>query len=234
MEIITTNITQIYIFNFDDLPFRKLQNPKYQEIMKKLFSFGELNITQDNNANIAALNYFNGIYNEDENEVSILRLNIEERKIVFQIEGNSTIADKFFSELQIVFNDVAGKKQKKGYIVPVWKSEESEIIAKMDFNINDLFVNEFNKFMEVDVVPKANLDQASAYFRPELILFSIGYIQKDKKLEENRITLVRKEFAIGVQRGRELHERIYFSKAPFDTKTHKSLLEKLEGKLLVS
>lgn len=225
MNIHGLKITQILLVRFDEIPLAKLVNRRYLERLKSLFEFSNIDIVQDAENIIILCRH--GIHEDNGDEIPVVRLELQQRKIVYELEAPSERADPFFQHLAEFLADVAGRTDDE-YLRPIVKSEESEIIAQLDFSIESLLSPAFFQFVQSEVVDKAASDMADVSISPTSLKFLVEYFPKDESLAEYRIGLSRKEFTVEPRVGYPLAEQIYYSKAPIDTNSHIELLEELE------
>jgi hypothetical protein len=226
MNIDSLKITQIILVRFDEIPLNKLIHRPNLERLAKFFKFNNAEATQVNAENAAIL-YQHGVHRNDSGEHIISRLVLENRRILLEMDGTSKDADAFFASLTSFLADLAGRTEGK-YLQPIVKSEESEIIARLEFPIEKLISPTYLHFVESIVASEASSDIAEATVKPASLAFNVEYLVKDSSLSDYRISLSQKEFTVEPRRGYPLADQMYYSKAPFDTNTHIELLEELE------
>jgi len=231
MNILSNIITQIILVHFKEIPLLRLSHRKTLERFSKKFEFNSVDVVQDPNENVVAVQCRNGIYKDlDGNEISIQRLTIEERKILYMILGTSEQADHFYNQLTKYLFQLSTTKV-DSFMKPIIKSEESEITCQLDFSAERLFPQRLVSFVNDNLPKEAESEYANALIQPWGISFQMDFRAKDNSLNDYRISLARKEFVLSPEVGYGLTEKVFYSKAPFDTFTHIKLLSKLEDTL---
>lgn len=227
MNIQKTTITQVVLVPFDKISLDKLIPQQRLEPLVSLFGFRNAEISKSG-ADQVSVTLEHGIYDNDTGSHAVKKLEIRERKIVFSLEGTSQDAEGFFEELDEFLMDLSDIE---GHLSPVLKSQESEIIAKLDFSIEDLLSPAYLAFVRTAVERETSLDIAEASVRPVALKFRVDYLLQDESIQEQNISLSSKEFSVEPRKGTLLADRIFYSKAPLDTDAHARLLEELEATL---
>jgi hypothetical protein len=231
MRIKKLALTQIVLVQHDEIPLNKLLHRSYLERLATFFQFSNVEVVQTDTEQFAIL-CRHGIYKSESGEHIIKKLELTERKIIFQIDGSSNEANKFFASLTDFLSNLSGTTKEEKHLSPIVKAEESEITTRLEFTVESLFSPAYWLFVKSTVAERANSDIAEANIKPASLVFDVEYLIKDKALNDYGITLGRKEFTVSPKRGYPLDEQIYYSKAPVDTNTHIKLLEELERKIL--
>ena len=224
MQVIKINSIQINLLEFDWIPFNLLVTQSVIADFQSRFNFSaaELRANQNNQTIIA---FAAGIFSDANERYSIPRVEIEERKIVIEVEGHSKVADKVFSEATKYMMDLSGKTNDAPVVV---QTKESIIIAKMNISANNLVDSKLLEFMNTKVTDSSHLPQGKAIGSLHTVAFRLDYTPIDDKLKDYRINLTRKEFSIGPRDGTALSEQVFISRAPVDTDKHLALIEGIE------
>lgn len=222
-----TTITQVILVPFDEISLDKLIPQQRLEPLVRLFGFRNAEISKPG-TDQASVTLEHGIYDNDTGSHAVKRLEISERKIVFSLEGTSQDAERFFGELEKFLMDLSDTDD---HLNPILKSQESEIITKLDFSIEDLFSPAYLDFVRTTVKRETSLDVAKASVHPVQLKFRVDYLLQDEAIQEQGIGLASKEFSVEPRKGTLLADRIFYSKAPLDTDAHVRLLEELEATL---
>jgi len=230
MNIQSTNITQVYLTRFGEIPFNKLMHRRYLDQLIKVFQFSQAEVAQIDGGNSAIL-CVHGIHKNDNGEQIINKLELQDRKLIIQVDGSSEDANEAFAILTDFLADLA-KQTNGSYLEPIVKAEESRIAAHLDFSFGALLSPTYLSFVESTVVNKASSDVVEAAISPASLRFRLTYLVKDHSLSDYKIGLSPKEFALEPKQGFPLSDQIFYSKAPFDTNTHIRLLEELENTIL--
>lgn len=230
MEILNIKVTQIILVHYNEIPLLKVANNRYLQALTSLFGFDAVEVLQDQRERIFAVQCRNGFFEFEGSERTVERLNIEERRVQITLEGSSQIATALWEKLREFLIHISGVNNIS--LLPVIKAQESEIIAHLDFSLEKLISPSFYSFMTTIARGKAALDVADAFVKPTMLNFQFNFVPKDNSLNEQRISLVHKDFSLALANGRSLSEQIYYSKAPFDTDTHVELLEDLNASFL--
>jgi len=227
MEIKRINSILINLVEFDRIPLYKILQASGATDIQAKYNFSSVEIN-NNPQNQPKIIFLLGTYNNQTNtqEFIIKRLEIEERKIVIDVDGASQIADDFFIDFIEYLKKLSGNEN---FDLPiVVQSRESEIVSKLKFSAANLISPKLLKYIETSVVDKAHHPQGKAVANLAAVAFRIDYISTDEKLKDYRISLSRKEFLIAPRDGTPLDEQIFVSKVPVDTSTHLAILEELE------
>lgn len=226
MKTIRINSLLITLVEFDKIPFYKLLHASNAGELQNTYNFS--NIEMKNNAqNQPVIVFLLGTFNNRNREILVKRLEIDERKIIIDVEGETTDAKDFFDSVTDCFAKISGEENFK--LKTVVQSKESEIVSRLNFSASKLVEPRLLKFVKNKVSKAASQPQGDAIADFLTISFRIDYLLTDEKLKDYRIALSRKEFLIAPRDGTPLDEQIFVSKAPVDTDTHLKLLEELEA-----
>jgi hypothetical protein len=225
MNIKLTKATKVVLVPFDEIPLSNLLPQEHLERLGRLFGFRNVEIAKT--AGQVGIVFEHGVFDTELHSRAIDKLEISERKIVLTVEGTSENADELLAELEAHLLDLSNAEGEQ-LLHPILESHESEIVAQLDFSVEDLLSPTYFDFVRNTVQQEANSDIASATIQPVTLQFRVDYLLKDESIQEQRISLSPKVFSLEPRRGSLLADRIYYSKAPFDTDTHLRLLKELE------
>ncbi|MFH1928295.1 MAG: hypothetical protein ABIK79_09030 [Chloroflexota bacterium] len=225
MEIRNRNSLLVSLFEFDQIPFSRLLHNSSLSHIQNMYEFQGVEIKQNPNGQ-PVVAFHIGVYSDDKGVIK--RIELEERRILIEVDGSSNIADAILDEIKEYFCKLAACVE-ENFLSPVVQSRESVIGAKMGFHANNLVHQKLLDFVNNRVVEEANMEQGNAISNFHGVMFRLDYIPTEEKLKDYRITLSRKEFSLGPRDGTSLDERIFISKAPVDTSTHIQLLEEIEA-----
>lgn len=233
MEIKKIASSCIVLVHHYELPFLKLASGKNLEKLSKAFGFQRAEVSQDSSSGrISSLNLRNGIFRTgDENEIAIIRLEIEERKIVINTESNSDYSEEYYDNLVIIMKELADFPE-ESFLKPIIMTYESQIVAHLQFPISSLLSENYLDFVNSSVLTSVASEFADVKLSPVIIAFDIDFIVKDEYLSQHRIALARKQFSVQPAIGHSFDEQIYYSSAPVDTQIHLKLLEELEERMV--
>ncbi len=228
MKILNQKISQIVLLQHDQLPFLKLLNTKNVSTLVSKYRFSGFQPVQDTDGNIVGINFGAGLFLTDQKtELAIARLAIEARRIIIEVEGTSADAVAFFRELRTFLAELAASND-ENFLKPILVAEESEITASLNFPADKLISPNFYNFVQANVIAQGSNELAKASLGSITTSFQIDYTPNDDSLSKRRITLNRKDFLLQSAIGHPLSDRVFQSKAPFDTKTHIELLSDIE------
>lgn len=229
MDTLNTKITYVVLVHFNELPMQKLAANQNVEKFSKAFGFRQAEVRQDNTRNLVGFLFRSGLFNSsDGGQVAIKRLELEDRKLIIEMEGNSDQAAEFYSYLVSNFADLA-ERTHENFLEPILVAFESEIIAHLFFPVTNLLSQDYLQFIQTEAVEKIGSEYGNVRIIPATIAFDVDVLVKDTYLSDHRIALTRKEFSVQPAVGHPIEEQIYISKAPVDTQTHVKLLEHLEA-----
>jgi hypothetical protein len=230
VKIQNVKTTQVLILPFDRIPVNRLVPSRNLQRCGKLFNFVQMEVSEDNAGNVV-VRFKHGLYPGSAGDCALVRLEVMERKIVFEIEGTSEDANAFWGDLAEFLAGLANVSE-EGYLESIVKAEESEIVSELDFSMERLVSPAYLEFVRTTVASEATSEIAEARVRPVSLEFEVRYQVTDEILSEQRINVVPKPFVVGPRKGSTIADRVYYSKAPLDTEAHTKLLEKLERVIL--
>lgn len=230
MEILKTVIHHVLLLRFDEIPFPSLANRQQGERLVSAFDFGQASLELGEQDGKPKLVYQFGSLKDDVGATPIIRLTIEERRILLDVEGTTEDANRITSRIREYLADIA-KKPSDTFLQPIVKAEESEIIAKLTFPAIKLVSPVVARLAEINQELMGHRGIATAKASLERVSFLIQYQPLTQDLDDHRISLNRKEFILSPRPGVPLAEQIYYSKAPIDTLSHIHILHQLETAL---
>ena len=98
MELIKTTSHQILLFKFDEIPFGRLVQKSSVTKLAELFDSGLVNVSDD-----GAINISGGLYKVKNKVLPIMRIVIEDRRVLIDLEGTSPDADAVVQYLTSYF-----------------------------------------------------------------------------------------------------------------------------------
>jgi hypothetical protein len=226
MDIIFSSIHHILLFKFDEIPLARLIQRATLAQLTALFEFSEVNVSENNQV----VNAINGVCKDEFGDHPLNRLVIEERRILIDLVGSTRDADRMTIQVKAFLANLAGRAD-ENFLTTIVKSEESEIIAKLNFTSEKLFAPELLRFLQEKAEQAFSYDFAQAVITPAPIPFLVQFRTDSSMLDDYRISLSRKELIIGPRPGYPLAEKVYYSKAPTSTDIHIELLLDLEKRL---
>lgn len=230
MKTKSMTITQILIFDYDQIPLRKLISRRNLTELGSLFEFSNAQVAEDISEGKKAVILDGGTLENETEPVAIPRVVVEERRILLSVDGSSKQADQVYEHLGKFLAALAGLEATE-FQEFRHKSEESEVVAELDFAFERLVSNPVWEFMRTEIPAAASTEIFSTSTVPAHFSFFVEYQPTDEWLSSHRISLARKEFSLEPRIGHPLEEQIYFSKAPLDTEAHLSLLGRIEDLL---
>lgn len=230
MRIQRITATQIIIVDFDEIPLTLLAHGPNLEALAKLHGFRGAEVLTERESNKIRVFCHNGVFEHGDHESPVERLELQDRKIQFKMHSSSSEADAFFESLVAFLSSLAPATH-ESYLRPMVKSEESEIVCHLAVPIETLYSPTYFDFMTSVSTEMAGSEIATAHVKPGGFTFIVDFVLKDRRLEDQRITLSRKEIRLEPRKGHSPADQVYYSKAPFDTDTHIRLLEMLEKEM---
>lgn len=214
----------------DQVPMLKFLDQKNVERFVKSFKFGaNPEIIQGPNERMIVV-FRNGHHEVDGREVPLLRLQIEARRLIVDINGTSTEASDVFDVTVELLASISNESDPQ-FLVPIIRAEDTTIIAQLDFAIEKLFSPDLIDAVEAIIREYGRYDYATASAKPINVSFDIDYLKTDLTLDEKRLDLNRKQLVIGARKGFAATEQVYESLAPVNTDVHILLLKTLEETL---
>lgn len=229
-DISEIRVTENIVFQNDVIPFRHLITKSNLATFSSPFSFKDTELGEDSNANLIAVKLQLGEFKYDNKIFPIDLLTIQKRKISFQIQANSKIADIFFNTISKLLAgiDPTGLYKKNTFI---FKTTETTCVVTLNFDYRDIFSKKMNAFLNNKVSKACTTvigDIAKVQVFPRSLAFNVNYIVTDKKLLDSKITISPKLLVIEPRVGVPLEERRFYTSSPTDSETHLRLIEQLE------
>ncbi len=233
MIVNKTRIHQVLLFRFDEIPIGRLTQLSVRSQLGELFNFAEVDLAQDSSSGKTVVDARSGALKDELSTIILIRMQIEERRILLDVDGTSGDAERITARLRKFLSDLSGRQEPE-FLQPVHKAEDSQIIARLEFGAGRIISEQFAGFVESEVGPATSQGLAKGVVSLSRVAFDVRYMLQDMSLDDYRITISPKQFILGPRPGLPLEEQVYFSQAPVDTATHIELLRKLESRLMNS
>jgi hypothetical protein len=229
MDIISQKITYIALVRLNEIPLPKLFMRHYQDLLVNTMKFASIEALQNpSGEKLVAIRFLNGLYDRENGGAIIINsVQVEERKMIITMEGLSQDAEECYYKLAEIYSEISGIKR-ENYLKPILISQESEIVAKLNFPFSKLISNTLLEYAENEATSHATLEIADAIIKPMSIKFKIDYIENSPKLKDHNITLSSKDFIIGSAVGYPTDEQVFYCKGPFNSNTHVKILADIE------
>jgi hypothetical protein len=158
----------------------------------------------------------------DQQLVPIRFLHFEQRRIVIDVAGPSSVITAIFERVREFFSELHAPDGAPIIGEPERILDYSEITARFPFALDALISEPFRTLLK-SVLPDSS-DSSN-----ELIpTFSAQVYPIDRELANVPSLNDVRALSFALRAGTHPHERIYFSGAPFDSETHLHYLEQLE------
>lgn len=226
-EIVDITVTQVRLYSVDSVPIVELRLSASMNAVKEAFHFGNIQIDPIG----GTVNFTNGVFEERGKALQVLSLSLEDRRIVIQAKGRSSLADAFYLALINLLNEL-GKRGKRRVTEPLLKAEETTCIATLDIDFEELIAPAFHHFIQN--TGKTML--RTNYGTPKSVTFKnlsfeIRYAPVNPHLEEHDIALGNKLLTIEPRVATPLRERKFFTSSPTSSETHIEMLGLLEKEI---
>lgn len=229
MELVKVLAHQIRLVQHDQIPLSSLLNQSNLFKLRNLFNFSSAEVAQST-SNDLLVRFTGGIFPKNGKSSQIIDLAIFERKMIISVEGNSEDIDEIFEKVNAALHEISGV-ERSDFLKPIVTADESEIVAKFDFEFDSLYSIPFNSFINSQLNESIKLGSAKSLVKPKDIKFDIDYLSDDKSLKDYNIQLSKKEFIFSPRPGYPLTARVFYSKAPLKSNDHFRLLANLEMRL---
>ena len=227
MKILRIISTVVILTKFDEIPLTKIATPTYTQLLVDRYNFANVEIKQIPNLRLTAT-FQLGLFQTESDEIVIASLEIEERKIIVNVEGDEHSTNVFLADLLELLSRF-GNATEDDFLTPVIEANESEITVELGFNIKAIISPDYLHFVSKSIQPEVGLGNSTTQVRPTSVRFEVEYLPDDFVLQNQRIALSRKELILQVKPGHPLKENIFVSKLPAKSDTHIKLLEELEA-----
>jgi len=226
-DVSELKVKQIRIFPADRIPFATLRTIIGQKSLAEHFSWSEIGA----NPATGELIYSAGVLQSTNgNPIVVDRLQINDRRIVLQVTGETAQASVVYSSLAglLAGFDSSGRWKDSEPVVLV---HETTCVVTMDFEWNSLLSAPLLGFAQ-SMMPVLTSEAAAADIIGIKCGIVFSYALKDQTIREHGITLSNKTFSVEPRVNTPLSERRYFTASPTDSDTHMDLLRKLEDTML--
>ncbi len=226
-NILKLAVTQIRVFNADTIGFQFFRTTAATESIRQRFGFS---IPPSPFAGlpveIGSMQFATGQFELDSKKHLVESLVIEERRILFTMEASSEVAHAFFDSLRSTLLELDLRDDKPAY-EPLIVAEETVCIAQLSFDISALLNDKLLNLQE-DLKKAAQLPGGDVEIFPASVKLAIHYSIIPEELKLKKVGLSDKEVAFEVRAKTNPSDRVFFTKSPFGSATHISLIEKLE------
>ena len=228
------SVTQIRVFPVDMLGLEFFRISGANDRIRERYSFASPTASQPTfpfaiPAEVA-MQFVSGQYEQDGERIVIERLTIEDRRILFTIEGSSASANSFYADLKELLEQLDTRKDRPDY-EPLVTADETTSVVQLDIPFNALLSKPLMK-LQKEMEKAAQFPGASVNLFPTAIKFSVRYLATPPELARKKVVLSDKEIAIEVRAKTDPNEQIYFIKSPFSSDIHLRLVNELEDSLL--
>ena len=218
-------VTQIRLFHPGRLPYHVLRSQKAQDWLKGRFGF-ESAVTTPSDVIV----FMNGLVPFNEERVVVVRsLQVEERKLVVEVEGDSEVATKVYEETKAAFAEVRPEDDLAD-LEPVVLTEETSCVATLDLEWSDLFPKALTDFLTKDLVPATTTDFGKSEINAAKVGVDLRFVTGEE-LRENKVTLSNKLFTLEPRPQEAFSKHRFRCVSPLGSTQHLRLLRKLEKAL---
>jgi hypothetical protein len=221
-------VTQVRVYEPDNLPFQSLRLPSNLRAFAKIYSFSGAGIDPLG----LQLTLSNGMVEREKRAIHVLNLILEPRRMVLQIQGRSSdaraAADSFSDELR----KLAPDPRKEKLLHPILVNDETACVATLDIDFSDLFATPLTTLVEGEakrMLSDKFVSAKSISFKN--LSFEVRYEPADSNLEEHEVGVVSKALTIEPRLGASLKDRRFFVSSPTDSETHLALMGLLESEI---
>jgi len=206
MKIVNIKSLLILILELDQIPVTEMvfEAPEY---LLNILQFRSTQIKEEKGKPVIL--FENGKYQDNEIEIYVKKIEVDERKIIIEVSGNSSNADKIWEVLDDQFKRLADVDMYNNQ--PVIRSRESVIVANLDINAKNLIHPDLLKIMDNKVVKDASQNYADAVFSYFRIAARLDFLQKEERLKEYRVDITPKIFTIEPRDGTPLEKNMFLS-----------------------
>lgn len=179
---------------------------------------------QTRDDNLVGLAFTLGAFKENGSVYPVTAVNVEERRIQLEIEGESKVANRFFAELARVLSPLLPNKP--DLASPIYVAETTTSRVELNFSLSSLLDRRLRDFLSETYEPAIAKPGYRVLVSPRAIAINASWLPDRDPTTGVRVT--DKAFNIEVRAGTQEHERAFFISSPTDSDTHLKLLEDLE------
>ncbi len=227
-EISELKLKQYRIFAADTLPFVALNTEIGQSLLTKLFSFR----SSGKDPQTADWFFEGGTLSKDNDRIIVIEtLQLNERRIVIEIVGNTADADYVYSAVKkALSHSLFGEGDRWKQAEPVVLTHETSCVVTLDFDWSSLLAPGLSKLSEI-MRAAASHEFAFAKTRGLSLRFRVAFTPLDERVTQHGVVLTDKLFVIEPRQDTPPTDRRYFTASPTETETHIKLLSQLEQML---
>lgn len=222
-------VTQIRIFKVDVVPLTLIRTRLFIDKLRDLFSFADVESRPSIDGK-DTITFRSGILKN--NKITIInRIEIDQRRVILEVEGTSTDANKVYDMFVSSFSTVT-EFDNNTLNSPVLKTEATQCVVELDFTLDMLFNETFIKFLNTRITKKSSNKIAKATVNPMGASAEIKYEILDSIINDNKISINSKLFNIIPRPGLPLIEKKYLISSPFDSDTHIKTIKELNKAII--
>lgn len=220
MKIIELSVKQTRIYEVDKIPFSNLYTYSWVKKIYDNFNF----VVKDSPFMEDKLVFNNGEFAVDGRNVIIESLEIESRRILLTIVGDSKTADHVGIEIENLISELNGQKLADVLV----KFDETTCVMSSKVNFFAIFTDEFNDYLKNTVLKSTSSQNAKSLLKSARMRFQLRYEPGKENLSDYNVYLSEKTFVIEPREGTPFNKNIFFTFSPTDSDSHLKILQDFE------
>ena len=229
-ELIGIRVSQVRIFNPDELPFNYLTLDANIKRINKEFSFRQAMILspQQTGDLLGGVTFFGGIIVSNSGQSVIEQIIIESRRVIIAVAGDSKAADGVFGRLKELLKEF-DQRQNKPPLESIVTTQDTTTIMRLPFPISKLFSTGSLGVFSKELDTRVEQPLAKARIFPSSIKFRVSYYDVPESFKAKNVELLDKEIVIEYRVGTAIEENTFFISSPSQSEIHLEMVAFLES-----
>lgn len=220
-------VVQVRLFRVDAIRLDAFASPSTREGLTQKFGFrassGGYSPLPIQGVQQAVV-FQDGEFESQGSRIGIRSIEIEPRRILTRISGESSAANEFFDQFLEVVKSTASVDLSSA----IYTAEETTCIANLNLDFGNLLNPKISDFLTKRLSEAASVFGTVANANPSRIVARLTFDVQDGSLRDHGITVNPKEFIIEPRQNTPSDDRIFLTKSPLPSEIHFALLEELE------
>ena len=230
VPIIALHVTQVRVFEPDEIPFGLLMTRVNSKKINQELSFRQAVVipaTQSGDP-FGCISFSGGTIADDEGAIYVIeQVSVESRRVIITVAADSSIADKTFEKLRTLFFAIDNRPTKPS-LEPIVLTNETTTVAKFSFPFSKLFATgDLGKFY-IGMNKMVEQPNAKPLVFPSSIRFRVSYTETPQSFRDQKVEILDKDIVIEHRIGTALEDNVFFISSPNRSEMHLKLIESLE------
>lgn len=222
-EILEIVSVQRRLFAPNSIPWHQLALMTWQKELTERYSFNQGGPKLSADGMFVQIVGAGGEFSTDKRTIAVPLLTIEQNVIEFQVAGESSDADIFFSDLEKFIDATLGTSLiEHQYTL----THQTLTVVRLSAEFRALLSRDILRFLEESAKPELQRADARAELVPAQLRWEVRYAGQDTSF-----VYLPRPFVIEPRAGSRIADRLYFIQSPTDSVAHRRLVERLDSVL---